>query len=71
MVQKLKSGTSGKTILGLTGTFGSGKSTVAHLFEELGATTVDADRLAHEALMKGSPVYEKIALLFKESSLAS
>lgn len=55
---------SGKTIVGLTGIFGSGKSTVAHLLEELGAARVDADQLAHEALWKGSEAYKKIAALF-------
>ena len=53
-----------KLIVGLTGVFGSGKSTVAHLLEELGAARIDADQLAHEALWKGSEVYKKIAALF-------
>ena len=39
-------------IVGLTGGFGTGKSTVARFFEELGACVVDADKLAHEALME-------------------
>lgn len=34
--------------VGLTGGIGSGKSTVAALFEERGATVVDADALAHD-----------------------
>ncbi len=55
---------SGKLIVGLTGVFGSGKSTVAHLLEELGAARIDADHLAHEALWKGSEVYKKISELF-------
>lgn len=39
-----------KPILGLTGAPGSGKSTVAKLFAELGCGIIDADRLAHQAL---------------------
>lgn len=35
--------------LGLTGSIGSGKSTVTRLFRELGAETTDADALAREA----------------------
>jgi len=37
-------------VIGLVGRIGAGKSTVARRFAELGATVVDADRLAHEAL---------------------
>ena len=56
-----------KLIVGLTGGFGSGKSTVRHLLEELGAFVIDADLLAHEALLEGNPVYEKIAALFPDA----
>ncbi len=35
--------------LGLTGSIGSGKSTVASLLEEMGATVIDADKLAKAA----------------------
>src|SRR5690554_6070348 len=34
--------------LGLTGGIGSGKSLAADLIEELGATVIDTDRVAHE-----------------------
>jgi dephospho-CoA kinase len=57
----------GKTIVGLTGVFGAGKSTVANLMEELGAEIVDADKLAHEALLEGSSVYEQAAGKFQEA----
>ena len=60
----------GKVIVGLTGAFGSGKSTVDHLVEELGACVVDADRLAHETLWPGNPAYEKIESLFPEARRA-
>ena len=39
--------------VGLTGGLGSGKSTVAGFFRELGAFPVDADRIAHELLAPG------------------
>ncbi|HPW64513.1 MAG TPA: dephospho-CoA kinase [Candidatus Omnitrophota bacterium] len=59
MVQKL--------IVGLTGGFGSGKSTVAKAFRGLGAATIDADKVAHAALRKSSPLFKKIAALFPEA----
>jgi len=40
--------------VGLTGGIGSGKSTVAQRFQELGALVVDADRLAREVVAVGS-----------------
>ena len=39
-----------KKIVGLTGIYGSGKTTVADIFRELGHQTVSADQLAHQAL---------------------
>jgi len=40
--------------VGLTGGIGSGKSTVAQRFRELGATVIDADQLAREVVAAGS-----------------
>lgn len=37
-------------IIGITGGIGSGKSFVAHEFERLGATVIDADQLGHQIL---------------------
>lgn len=47
--------------VGLTGGIGSGKSTVARLFAELGATVVDTDALARELVEPGQPALEEIA----------
>lgn len=41
--------------IGLTGGIGSGKSTVARTFAELGATIVDADVIAREVVEPGTP----------------
>ena len=54
-------------VVGLTGGFGTGKSTAAGMFQELGAWIIDADRIAHEALRKESPVYQEIEKLFPEA----
>ncbi len=48
----------------LTGNIGSGKSTVAGLFERWGATVIDADRLVREVQARGSPVVREIGARF-------
>ena len=47
-------------LIGLTGNIASGKSIVADLFAERGATIIDADVLAREAVTKGSPALQAI-----------
>jgi len=37
-------------VIGVTGGVGSGKSTVARMFGDLGAVVLDADRIAHEVM---------------------
>lgn len=50
-------------IIATTGGIGSGKSTVAKFFGELGAHLIDADRIAHEILQQAEVIAEiKIAL---------
>src|SRR5205814_7261850 len=48
-------------LVGLTGNIGSGKSTVARLLSERGATIIDADILARRAVDPGSPALDAIA----------
>jgi dephospho-CoA kinase len=51
--------------LGLTGTFGSGKSTVAAiLHEHYGAAVIDADELARRAVEPGTEALEEIRRQF-------
>lgn len=51
--------------LGVTGTFGCGKSTVAAvLHEHYGAAVIDADELARGAVEPGSPALEEIRRQF-------
>lgn len=52
------------TVIGLTGGFGTGKSTVAAMFRALGAKVLDADRIAHKALDKGCPVRARVIKMF-------
>ena len=53
-----------KVIVGVTGSFGSGKSTVCAMMKELGAHVIDADRLAHLCLREDHPAYAKIVERF-------
>ncbi len=47
-------------IAGITGTIGTGKSTVAAMFGDLGAFIIDADKLAHEVVEPGKPAWQAI-----------
>jgi dephospho-CoA kinase len=47
-------------LVGLTGNIASGKSTVAQLFGRWGATLIDADVLARQAVNVGTPAYHAI-----------
>jgi dephospho-CoA kinase len=47
-------------LVGLTGNIGSGKSTVAQLLSERGATIIDADVLSRRAVELGTAAFEKI-----------
>ena len=58
-------------IIGLTGNIASGKTAVADMFAERGAVIIDADVLAREAVMKGSPALEAIVAKWGEGVLDS
>ena len=46
--------------VGLTGSLGSGKSTVAAMLRELGAQIIEADALGRAMMEPGQPVYQQI-----------
>ena len=56
-------------IIGLTGGIGSGKTTVANIFAELGITLVDADIVAREVVQQGSIGLNNIVQHFGEQVL--
>jgi dephospho-CoA kinase len=47
-------------LIGLTGNIASGKSEVARIFADLGATVIDADELSRDAVQPGSPALRAI-----------
>ncbi len=47
-------------VIGLTGGTGSGKSVVSKSLQTAGAVIVDADKIAHEIILKGEPAYHEI-----------
>src|ERR1700761_4347883 len=55
--------------IGLTGGIGSGKSTVAAMFEKKGILVIDADLIAREVLEPGQPAYEMMIQHFGKSIL--
>ena len=50
--------------VGLTGGIASGKSVVGEMFVALGAHLVQADRLAHQVMDPGEPVYNQVVRHF-------
>jgi dephospho-CoA kinase len=56
-------------LVGLTGGLGSGKTTVARMFEQFGAHIIDADALAREVVKAGKPALKMIVKVFGESIL--
>lgn len=52
--------------IAITGGAGSGKSTVARMFRELGAPVLDADAAARDAVAVGRPAWQELRRLFGE-----
>lgn len=49
-----------KYVIGLTGNIATGKSVVRQMLQHLGAYTIDADGLTHQAMQPGAPAYKPI-----------
>jgi dephospho-CoA kinase len=56
--------------VGLTGNIASGKSTVAELLAAHGATIIDADQLAREAVRPGTPGHAAVVARFGPEAVA-
>ena len=57
-------------IIGITGSFGSGKTTVAKMFAKLGAYAIDADKVYHSLIRPEKNCYKKIVKYFGKDILA-
>jgi dephospho-CoA kinase len=53
--------------IGLTGGIGCGKSTVTKILAELGATVMDADKIAHSTYAPGGAAYDGVVAAFAEA----
>lgn len=51
-------------VIGLTGGICAGKSTVARVLQDLGATVLDADKLGHKAYEPSTPCFKKLVAHF-------
>lgn len=58
-------------LVGLTGGIASGKSTVADVWEQLGADVIDADNLAREVVKLGSVGLDQVSKQFGKAILTS
>ncbi|MBE0448393.1 MAG: dephospho-CoA kinase [Actinobacteria bacterium] len=56
-------------IVGITGSIGSGKSTVASLLKEKGALVINADQIARDVTEPNKPAWKEIVAHFGESVL--
>jgi dephospho-CoA kinase len=58
-------------VIGLTGNFGTGKTTISQMLAELGAVIINADELGHELLQPDSQTHKEIVAAFGKSILKS
>lgn len=59
-----------KYVIGLTGNIAVGKSVVRQMLQHLGAYTIDADGLSHQAMQPGAPAYRPIIETFGQFILS-
>ena len=60
-----------KLTIGLTGGYGTGKSTILREFKRLGAKTISADKLARDVVKAGKPAWKRIVASFGRDILGS
>lgn len=60
-----------KYVIGLTGNIAVGKSVVRQMLQHLGAYTVDADSMGHQAMSPGAPAYKPVVETFGKMIVGS
>jgi len=60
-----------KYVIGLTGNIAVGKSVVRQMLQHLGAYTIDADGLGHQAMMPGAPAHKPVVDTFGQFILGA
>jgi dephospho-CoA kinase len=58
-------------VVGLTGSIGTGKSTVAAILQKLGATVIDADKVAHDIYAQDTKLRQSLVKRFGDAILSS
>ncbi|HNX91199.1 MAG TPA: dephospho-CoA kinase, partial [Candidatus Omnitrophota bacterium] len=58
-------------VIGITGIFASGKSTVSDMLEAKGAVKIDADRIGHSLLEKNAGVKNELVAVFGAGILSN
>lgn len=61
----------GKTIIGLTGNIGTGKSAIMEIAAEHGVLTIDADKVVHHLMAADAALRQKIGQTFGEKVLTA
>ena len=56
-------------VIGLTGNFGTGKTTISQVLAELGAIVIDADKLGHDLLQPNGQAYAEVVAAFGKAIL--
>lgn len=60
-----------KYVIGLTGNIAVGKSVVRQMLQHLGAYTIDADSMGHQAMSPGAPAYKPVVETFGKMIVGS
>lgn len=60
-----------RTVIGVTGNIACGKSTVVGMLRELGAVPIDADKVYHELIRPGEPLWQTLRQRFGSTIVAA